>query len=535
MNFKNYLIKYFKFRLLLLPIFFVLINLFCIKIFSYFSHYRKEVVTLSWLRKYTIFNTVFENLFFVFNAKFNLLLNNFVLSITFLTVIIITYIILNKFKKGKLLIRYTFYYLALLIMYLSLQKLWPIQNIIFFVFLILLVYVMDILLLHNKCIFDNSYMRRIIAVVFFVFYGFSEILFAPLYIKYLYYISNKKKNIYWFNQIHFIFIITISIFLLSPAKFNNLVANIKKGTDGYGYLEISDNTSKLFFANLMNSSIEEIDLSIENSTFKTIYKNKNNIRAKQISIFLTYNEYTNDLYIVDRTIPALITLDLNNYKIKNRIIDPIFNEGDCRAALRKNNLYVIDENNINICKIDLLNFVITLRKNISNIGESAFITYNKKSDMLYVTNWLDNKEYQNYFIWEINPENLEIVRTVQVPSPVCNILFENNKNRTYVTIIAKEKSILHSYIFIYDTKTLKMVDKIEVPFGSIGIAIDKERNLLFAGNILVNIVEVIDLKTKKVVNIFKCGNYLLHGIALDTKRRYCFVTTQHFGLFRFNY
>lgn len=535
MNSKNYLIKYFKYRLLLLPIFFILLNLFWIKIYSYLLHYRKEIVTLFWLRRCTIFNTVFENLFFVFNAKFGLLLNNFILSITFLTVITITYIILNKFKKEKLLIRYTLYYFAFLTMYLLIQKLWPIQNIIFFVFMILLVYIMNILLFHKKCIFDNSYMRGIITAVFFVFYGFSEILFAPLYIKYLDYISNKNKNTHQFNQIYSIFIITISIFLLSPAKFNNLAVNIKKGANGYGGLAISDSTSKLFFANVMNSSIEEIDLSIENSTFKTIYKNKNNIRVKQISGILTYNKYTNDLYIIDRAIPALITLDLNNYKIKNRIVDPIFDEGGCRLALRKNNLYVIDEDNLNICKIDLLNFVITLRNNISNIGESAFITYNKGNDMLYVTNWLDNKEYQNYFIWEINPENLEIVRTVQLSSPVGNILFENNKNRAYVDIIAKKKSILHAYILIYDTKTLKMVDKIKVPFGLREIAIDEERNLLFAGNALVNIVEVIDLKTKKIVNIFKCGNYLLTHIALDTKRKYCFVTTQHFGIFRFNY
>jgi len=533
MNSKNYLIKYFKYRLLLLPIFFILINLFFIKIYSYFSYYRKEIVTLFWLRRYTIVNTVFENLFFVFNAKFNLLLNNFVLSVTFPTVIIITHIVLNKFNKGKLLIRYSLYYVAFLTMYLLIQNLWPIQNIIFFVFLILLVYIMNILLFNKKWIFDNSYMRGIIAVVFFIFYGFSEILFTPLYIKYLNYISNKKKNTYRFNQMYFIFIITISIFLLSPAKFNNPAINIKKGADSYYGLTISNSTSKLFFVNLTSSSIEEIDLSIENPTFKTIYKNMNNIRAQRICQYLTYNEYTNDLYIVDRAIPALITLDLNNYKIKNRIIDPIFNEGDCRAALCKNNLYVIDENNLNIYKIDLLNSVITMRKNISNIGESAFITYNEKKDMLYVTNWLDNKEYQNYFIWGINPENLEIVRTIRVPSPVSNILFDDNK--TYVHIGAKEKSFLYSYIFIYDTKTLKVVDKIKVPFGLREIAIDEKRNLLFAGNGLVNIVEVIDLKTKKIVNIFKCGNYLLVNMALDTKRKYCFVTTQHFGLFRFNY
>lgn len=535
MNPKNYLIKYFKFRLLLLPVFFILINLFWTQIFHILVNYRKGIITLSRLRRYTFFNTGFENLFFVFNAKFNLLINNLILSATSLAVITITYIILLKFKKGKLIVRYTLYYLAFLTMYLLIQKLWPIQNIMFFVFMILLVYIMDILLFYKKCVFDNSCMRGIINVVFFVFYGFSEILFAPLYIKYLDYISNKKINNYRFNQTHFIFIIIISMFLLSPAKFNNRVVSIKKGTNGYGGLVISDMTSKLFFTNVMKSSIEERDLSIQNATFKTIYKNKNNIRPKRISGWLAYNKYANDLYIIDRAIPALITLDLNNHKIKNQIIDPMFDAGGCRFVLRKNNLYVIDEDNLNICKIDLLNFVITLRKNISNIGESAGITYNKGNDMLYVTNWLDNKEYQNYFIWEINPENLEIVRTVRVPSPVGNILFENNKNRAYINILAKKGSILYSYIFIYDTKTLKVIDNIKVPFGLRDIAFDEERGLLFAGNALVNIVEIIDLKTKKVVDVFKCGDYLLTHIALDTKRRYCYVTTQHFGIYRFNY
>lgn len=535
MKSKNYLIKYFKYRLLLLPIFFILINIFWIKIYSYFSHYRKEIVTLSWLRRSAIFNTVFENLFFVFNAKFRLLLNNFALSISFLTVITITYIILNKFKKEKLLIRYAFCYFAFLIIYLLIQKLWPIQNIIFFVFMILLVYTMNILLANKKSTFDNFYARRITGVVFFAFYGLSEILFTPLYIKYLNYLSNKQKNTYQFNQTHFIFIITISIFLLGPAKFNNLAVNIKKGTDGYGCFAISESASKLFFANVMNSSIEEIDLSIENPTFKTIYKNKDNIRAKRISGYVTYNKYTNDLYIVDREIPALVTLDLNNYKIKSRIIDPIFDEGGCRSALRKNKLYVIEEDNLNIYKVDLSNFVITLRNNISDIGESALIGYNKENDVLYVTNWLDNKEYQNYFIWEINPENLEIIRTVQTPGPVYDISFSNNKDRIYAHILAKKKNILNSYIFIYDTRTLKVIDEIKTPFGLKAIAIDKKRNLLFAGNGLVNIVEVIDLKTKKIANIFKCGNYLLTHMVLDTKRKRCFVSTQPFGIFVFNY
>jgi len=75
---------------------------------------------------------------------------------------------------------------------------------------------------------------------------------------------------------------------------------------------------------------------------------------------------------------------------------------------------------------------------------------------------------------------------------------------------------LHSDVLRFDAQTLEFKGRIGTVFGVRALAVDAARNLLLTGSGLTNMVDVIDLKTKKRVAKHYVGPWL-RAIALDQK------------------
>jgi len=326
----------------------------------------------------------------------------------------------------------------------------------------------------------------------------------------------------------------ISILLIVLTGNNSEKADVIKGC-GYYDVKISYNPKKVFYeqdngqytlCGNWPEKKETIEV-LESDNFtasKVLYKGN-------LGQYLSIDEDRGNFYFTDRNNKKLVIMDINDYSIKDEVYHPMIDEGDGFITYDKDHIYLLSEDHLGICKIDVNTLEIVKMRIIDHDAEGASFTFDNK-DTLYATN-LINYNNNLFFIWVINPLTLETVKRVPVDGPIVRMIFLKKKDTLYHTM-QKDPLLISSYVSVRDANSLKIKDKIIVPFGLRDIAIDEKRGLLFAGNYLTGIVEVIELNNKKIVKLIKTSNRMLRRLALDTTNRYVYITTWN-GIYRYGY
>jgi len=341
--------------------------------------------------------------------------------------------------------------------------------------------------------------------------------------------DNTKIDIY-----KFVIFLCLSTLLIILTGNNAEKAVLFRGC-GYYDLKISPDLNKVFF--LQYNTNEPALCQNEVETIEVMNLESENLETSEIPYksrlghYISVDENRGNLYLTDRASEKLVIMDINDYTIKGEVYHPMIDEGDNYIEYDRDSLYLLGEgeNELKLIKVDLNTMKIVKTNVIEIDAEGIYMALDHKG-MLYLTN-MNHKE-RVYYIWVVDPSTLKIVKKVQVSGPILRVIFLKKKDELYHTV--PMRPLFGSSVSIRDAESFKVKDTIIVPFGLRDIAIDKERELLFAGNVFTGIIEVIDLNTKNIIKLIKTSDYMLRKMELDTKNKNLYVTTWA-GIYRYHY
>ncbi|MCP4133171.1 MAG: hypothetical protein GY754_19545 [bacterium] len=382
----------------------------------------------------------------------------------------------------------------------------------------------NFILFDSNKIFTNKRWNLLIGALLLVQIGIGECAWYPLYLKYCNLPRGERtgtgfrlyfKNIYYCIGLASVFILFAPLDTGRYVKMDCLI----KG-DIYTP-KFSQKYSKLFFRKHTRKDGCAI-YSIDWEKTELYYPKKAD--HSYLSLGIDINENKNELYFIDRNNRALIMMDPTTVTIKKRLYHNKLNDGDFKIVHTGNSLYLLGENNIEIIKVNRAAFRVEKEKVISPLGyaHTGFVYYPPK-DVLYLSNWYNPANPGGYYLWEVDTGTLSVQRRHLFPGPVSGFCLANA--RLYCAVLNDR------YLYVLDINSFTIVDKIPVPFGTRGVAVDEERQLLFTGSALTNVIVEIDLLTGKQIARFKAGRCSLREIVLDTKRRAIYVSTRTEGLF----
>ncbi len=409
-------------------------------------------------------------------------------------------------------------------------------------FIVLFLYIVDFILFNKFDLLESKY-KNILSIPLILSIGIGEAFFTPLYIKIIKSLNFRKltkRFSFIIKNIHFYLLIFILTFLLSPLNspyinYAEPFGNFHKYNQDIYSLEFSENTSTLFYDT--GEKIFSVYYNTNNS--KIVYVGE----GTQISEIFAINDLRGEIYILD-DYNSLKIVDIKNYSTKTEIsIDkhnlekrksPFYD--NMRMVSSKDYLFLIDDGPFLVHKIDLKKRKVIEQRRIKTLNSE--IIYNKNRNVLYTIEWSKDHFYEipyglQHFIYELDGESLEILRKIPVPLSSWDIVISNDGKRIFCAF--PFESFLHSSVYVFNTNSTELIDKIDVPLGTRAIAIDDERQLLLAGSAATGLIELIDLRNKKVVKTYKAGDFSIREIVLDKKRRNFYVSTVYFGVFKGSY
>ena len=124
-------------------------------------------------------------------------------------------------------------------------------------------------------------------------------------------------------------------------------------------------------------------------------------------------------------------------------------------------------------------------------------------------------------------EQHEILRTVATEPRIDGLAFDERADELLIG------SPMTSAVLRYDAETLERKSDLETSFGVRGLALDPARNLLLSASLATNHLDIIDLKTGRMVARYKVAPWL-RRIRLDTEAGMAYVSSKY-GLFRVAY
>jgi len=142
--------------------------------------------------------------------------------------------------------------------------------------------------------------------------------------------------------------------------------------------------------------------------------------------------------------------------------------------------------------------------------------------LLYLSGFRRNSEMLAY-----NTQLHQIVKRVQINPRLDRMAYDRSHNELLIA------SPLHSTVFQYDADSLQFKGGFKAPFGVRALAIDERRNVLLCGSVATNELEVIDLKTHKVLATYYLGPWL-RTIYLDEGNGVAYLTSNG-GVYRVEY
>ncbi|MBN2121085.1 MAG: hypothetical protein JW734_08570 [Candidatus Omnitrophica bacterium] len=413
-------------------------------------------------------------------------------------------------------------------------------------FFVMFVYLFDFSFFEDKEMsLDIPINRRVMKTVFLFLPGLAEFLFLPLYLALAGWAKNYHKNkLFNFVKYMHFSLICFSVFVIvTPLKAgtvkNIITEDITKGTDTYG-LKIGDDGKRLFVLSKYPSGLVSVNVEDENQiSSERIYpKEPRNVFLAEV---FDIGQQREEIYLIDRGRKELIILDFNDYSIKGSIYSGGFNNGDSRSEYAEGFVYVINDNAYYLYKIDPAASKIALQVPFEKM--TIALEYNRVKDVLYTMEWCDNevleKSASRYkikplcFLYEIDASSLQIKRQIAVEGGCWEIVASKDGSKLFCAL--PFAGPFRSYVYVIDADRFEVIDKIKVPLGTRAIALDDERNLLFAGSAATNFIDIIDLNTKKVLKTLRAGPFSLRAIVLDKERRYFYASTRHFGVLRGKY
>lgn len=477
-------------------------------------------------KKYEILNVISENLAVIIDGKF-ILISKSLLSALFFVLSIFLFRAFANYIVNRAIYRKLIYFIFFLILtscffiYSFLIKHLSFSLAVGFTFAILFVYLFDFTPVRNK---------RALGIFFILTPIAAEILCMPLYLELISegtaFTKGMRALLRTLRYAHFTIFVLLGFCLVTPL--NNVringALNLKEGSF-YG-LAVSEKTSKLFIYNQLENTIQAMKLDGNKNDTETVFP------ATHLSETIEVNDERGELYFIERSARSLVIMDIKDYQ-ENPVYLETVRTGDSRITFADTFLFTAQENPSYLYKVDLTIPEVAGKEHIE-----AYIncmSYNRARNVLYTNEWYVDisKRPPKYCIYEIDPKDLKILRRIPVPGGCWDVVVSRDGTRLYCSL--PYRSPFRSYIYIFDTETFVLIDKIKAPLGVRALALDEERGLIFAGSAVTNLIELIDLKSRKTLKIYRAGRYSLRHIALDKKRRTFFVSTKDCGLFAGSY
>lgn len=504
-----------------------------------------------------LIDTIIDNLALLIDGQLKLFARPFLFATSFFLVILVIKSVASKIRPIKLANTVLCFMLLVWVYFYYLLLGFSVKSALIIYSFIALVYICNYVLLESKLL-NYRYPKILLALFFMILIGLAEIFFTPLYIRFLTFLKGKeriKPNKLLIRNFHFFSLVFLVILFTTPISREYDKGFIKlTNAETYG-LKISPETSKLFFVNISLQQLQLLNLDAHKKHFNSVYPTEEkaiSINKKisssldvlfeesifdedKISDQVEINKEKGEIYLIDRSNRKLIILNLYNYMEIGSISSEGFDLGGDSYLLSEGNLlFIANEDPLYIYKIDITIPKIIIQKNI-NFCTNA-LAYDKTNNSLYLVNSQSNypevRSYE-YYLFEIDADTLNIKRMFLLPGESTDLVLTADGKKLFCNIISE--SLFSSSVYVFDTGSLGIIDKIKVPWGTRSIAIDEQRQILFAGSAATNLIEIIDLKNKRLVGIYRPGRFSLRQIALDEKRRKFYVSTQHFGLFQGEY
>ena len=239
---------------------------------------------------------------------------------------------------------------------------------------------------------------------------------------------------------------------------------------------------------------------------------------------LFYNPQGKELYVYNRREQAILILDGVTLELNDRIKIPDLSPGDCWVVWDKfsDNIIVCSEadgrTGVPCVAVN------RTRKQVAAVFQVQMgsVLLHPNQPLLYLSGFLRDSELFVY-----NTQLHQIVNRVQISPRLDRMACDRSNQELLVA------SPLHSRVLRFDEDSLQFKGKFKAPFGVRTLAIDERRNLLLCGSLATNELEVIDIKTHKVLADYYLGPWL-RTICLDEENGVAYVTSNG-GIYRVEY
>ncbi|MFA5259891.1 MAG: hypothetical protein WC450_01540 [Candidatus Omnitrophota bacterium] len=340
--------------------------------------------------------------------------------------------------------------------------------------------------------------------------------------------QKKALIIQWGHYVLFVF---LTFLLISPLNSSSII-DMRLLQKGHYYdLQYYEKGDALIVLNDLEGRVERI--SVKHMAPPSILYQSRMSRGTEEAMgeWLAVNNETQELYLTDRSFQQLIIMDLRTHSIKKSLSSALFNSGDNYITYLNHRIYGLTEEGLCVYKLnpgasspgeDMLSFCI-------QEGEGSILVPDTNLNVLYAANW--NEPSSKFYIYKIDADTLGILNRFPLSSPGI-VMVSKDGERLYCGVSTGPVNI-----FIIDARSMRLLERFLIPYGTENGALDKGRELLFAANHFTNIIEVIDLKTRKTLQYFRAGEgrSYIRRIIVDSKHKRFFVTVFNEGIYVGNY
>jgi len=482
-----------------------------------FFFYASRIITLTIIlfiifcilnMKYSIFETFFENLIYVFgnpfvgqqkSTIFKLwpLYSFFIIFVNW-TIYLIIYVILLI-----VLVSFNFYFS---------KKFLAHFNIIIINIVLLLIIVNFISVPFNKIPFVLA-MLVISFILFYVnFYMKSGIKYLqgfcliPIFGDFLIpnYSLPKKNNV--LSIVILLLSINFLILLFSPFQIDSI--NLSK-----------KNKLQILNSDLHSLNIDNLNRIItkEKNAFVILNNVLDDKSIEKINYItqtqnIIFDEYEKNFYIYDETTGKIIVFDENfNVLKENKIIKEIKDKHSSeRICFDKNNIAVLLEKQ----RILIINkFDLSVKHKFEVPDYNDYIIYNKFLSSFMISFWT-LREY--FFVYSVN-EN----KWTKVDAPSMQGFFSISEQNKEIYLAFHQKG----RIYVYDAETLQLKRKIKTQWSVKNIYYDETLNVLIAPGYFTGYVDIFLMDGSDTL---LCSEYIdleIRDAKFDNTKQYLFVTS----------
>ena len=364
--------------------------------------------------------------------------------------------------------------------------------------------------------------------------GFGEVLLTPLYLERILNLSRIaiSESLLRLLKIGHFFTATFLI-LLTFAPIGLTIVGTTLNETGVYDIEVDTETGRVFL------SIHQSVCELSNGSCVLLF------RSPRISEAIELSEERRELYIIDRSNWSLLAIGIDTYELRHIGYDKGLDRGDSRLVSHNGSIVLVNDDPCYLYRFEASNGSYLRQPFYSHNAE---IEHGTLANHVFISEWRPNKqgrfrylppercevapqgESLHYYLRKLRLEDLTEENKVKVPGPNWDMKVVGNE--LYATF--PFGFFLSSYIYVYDTATLNVIERFRVPFGTRTFAIDSENNLLFAGSTVTNLIAIINLDSRLIKGVVKLEGNGIREMAIDTNRRVVYATMPG-GLFQMDY